>query len=1848
MQEKKQAVQALENELHTDLSKLANVFFNQKGDVDFDEVMSQLQKVEHTAQFHPNVLARELLQDLNAFVQEAKTVTDPEIQQQGYAAVDLIQRLYLEDHLHLFDRWFSLRNELRKHVGLPLLGYDALDQDLQSLRTAIQSSVNQRYFAAIQRDLQQLIAAQFKKKTDTAKSLSEDIMNQLSMINTSSNAFVLIRQFLDKYLLSLSTPNALKFLGRFERSIHRQQRAADNQPMLELLRLIIDWKLPNEFANKQQTEGMLMPSFAQMKLKQTQVELKLLNMYQQQEYLNNQRFMLNVYSLVNSQQSLSMQESKRVIERLEMMFLDESDLRCKLDVLIESQQKLAAEMATDFARLIDRYQSGTLFDDKLRAGLNQLIKCSGFGNFHRLRRTMHDFSQWLDSEEVDAEKVPLIMVDIKNGMEQLQENEVKTEPTFTMKLANILMGTETETQEQVETDEPDVDTQALDSLEMEPGDVLFDEGSPAGKKSEIPELKITQAAQGATQKTRAFAQSEPLLLKPGKFEKSEDSEEHEGEVSDEKFAALEAETQMQEQQSSDTAHSDNQNDSEKQSEIAEEAAQGEAAANIEIDPFILEIFLDEAQELIKHNDELIRAWPETEQTENSVQELRKNFHTIKGSSRMAGCEELGALGWSSEHILNSLMKEQSDYHPVYGAAFTEVNQKVADCVATLKATGREGEDVYGLVAKLDELLHVVKTQDDEQAELLKTLEGRFTAKIQGSDSDDAGSEDNQLASSLNLKLQDHYRRVLKQLINKQADERIFAELIQQWYLICGKGDLVTKQSMSLKDLSQELDDTQYHQKKPELEESTGALILSQHCEQVVAASFEDAQDVDIQTLQQELSLLTLLSDVQGRYAPIHNVVDVVLDISQQEPVNKQWLQLGCEMILKQLDSLASGLVIPLGQEYINYIDLQNEALAAAQGLPSSSKNTNLEADPVADSTELNVAEMGSVPETVEQESLAQAKSELTEAEAISEQKLGALDESLTKAIAQGEKSTNTSDSEIQNEAVEARSETQMDLEDGAAQSDASEEPTDASANSFKDEMHSIYQLLDSGAPSTTKDDDEAEEEMEIDPELQAIFLDEAQELMERYAVVLSSWETQSPPGDSINDIQRILHTIKGSAYSAQFLQMGNLAHQLEERIDVAQESLTQSDAWLEEMETIYHELEDTLLEVTQGPSEPADSPDAAEPHAANANLQSVAQASTSPQSVSSVASLAQKVTTTSSSTAKKSAGKGQAAFRLPTDFLKEISDLSSESNMSRAQLEMNLKSVGQIFGDVNSTISRLNESVKELEKEAIQQTTQARSAKSREAKGEFDALEMDKYPKVYELSQRLSEMALDFVDYRNAIEECLQNMDLALMQQQKASRELSLGLQMAQMVSLNAIAPRVKKVVKDIGRALGKDVELKLEGMDAMISRPSVQTLIFSLEHLIRNAIYHGIEPLEERLKYAKPTQGRITLTAKQTADALQFIVQDDGAGIDAQKVYKKAVEKGVVAKDAKLDEAQIQRLIFAPNFSTSATTNEISGRGIGLDAVVSELQKIGGKITVSSKPRKGTRFNISLPYNVNSNSVLMVRVMDTVFGIPLIYVKGISRLSGEKEWQEVEYAGNHHQVFDSSLLFFGEAVERDQDKQQCYVVLEETQAFYALKITEFLGVHEVSHAPVHDILKLNGLYSGVSVGTDGRVMMLFNPQVLIREHANTPVEGHVDKDKVAKKDKQAKASPIHSKKRYDCMIVDDSITVRKVTERLLKRNDFTTETAKDGLDALEKIEDKVPRLILLDLEMPRLDGFEFMKVLRQGTTYADVKVVMITSRVGEKHRKRAMELGVNEYIGKPYDDKQLIARINHWMNQDE
>jgi chemosensory pili system protein ChpA (sensor histidine kinase/response regulator) len=542
---------------------------------------------------------------------------------------------------------------------------------------------------------------------------------------------------------------------------------------------------------------------------------------------------------------------------------------------------------------------------------------------------------------------------------------------------------------------------------------------------------------------------------------------------------------------------------------------------------------------------------------------------------------------------------------------------------------------------------------------------------------------------------------------------------------------------------------------------------------------------------------------------------------------------------------------------------------------------------------------------------------------------------------------------------------------------------------------------------------------------------------------------------------------------------------------------------------------------------------------------------------------------------------------------------------------------------------------------------QSRMEQAKDSQKSFDPLEFDRFTRVQELTRMMAESVNDVATVQRNLQRTVDSTEDDLVAQARQTRDLQRDLLRTRMEEFESISDRLYRVVRQASKDAEKQVKLDIVGGSIEMDRGVLERMTPAFEHLLRNCIAHGLEHSDKRLAAGKEAIGAIAISLMQDGNDVVLEFSDDGAGLNYERIREKALSQKLISKTDQISDAETVNLIFSPGLSTASQVTELSGRGIGLDVVRAEVIALGGRIDVSSEVNKGTKFKLVLPLTTAVTQVVMMRTGSLSFGVPSYLVEVVRRsaLSDVEKAYASGFWGKEEEnipfYWSGALLQASQRSNEPLTKTNPVVIFRSAGQRVAIHVDEIFGNKEVVIKNLGpQLARLPGL-AGMAILVSGAVALIYNPVALASVYGSSvqqysPVNALQDKLKADAG--HALPANVSVQQTPLILVVDDSITVRRVTQRMLQREGFRVVLAVDGLQAIEKLNQEIPAVVLSDIEMPRMDGFDLVRNIRADSKLKHLPVVMITSRIAEKHRDLAMELGVNDYLGKPYSEEGLLA----------
>ncbi|GAB1262838.1 hybrid sensor histidine kinase/response regulator [Aurantivibrio plasticivorans] len=1388
-----------------------------------------------------------------------------------------------------------------------------------------------------------------------------------------------------------------------------------------------------------------------------------------------------------------------------------------------------------------------------------------------------------------------------------------------------------------------------------------------------------------------------------------------------------------------------------------------------IDDEILEIFIEEAEEVLGTINEFFPKWADDFEDGDSLTEFRRAFHTLKGSGRMVNADDVGELAWSVENMLNRVIDntiEPGDAivvlirkvigelpamvdafkhrtpipHPNYIEKLATWAESISKGEEPASELFESSPEMYDSVAKpesvaptssAEEYSYLEENDDDDGddsvlweifgSEALTHLdvvkeyiaEMDHSAPLYTPPSDAMQRALHTLKGSAHMaevtpiaELVTPLERFVKELRNYQVN--IDADILQ---LIKDCVDY-TQDVLTQIENNEELKISKLDQflaRVAELKErSVAPLIRQKEAEQdsqtVVdpellsifmaedmkllldadefIESWQKAGEVDKQTLQAMIvELETLFKGAKhAKLPPMATLSRQLCDVYQAAANQKLTsneafytpLSQGHAELLDMIDAVAIGH---------NIQPVREETLDKISALLQS-----------ADDVVSTIPTFGAVTETPDVET----------SEPVEELSLG-LPETDWDEESKVDLPGFDGDDVPQQASAEDSADAELiaDSADEESALDSSDEHDDHFVIEVTDHELAADHLTSAGdenasdARIVVSDVDTSDDSEEVDLEVFEIFIEEADELLEDIDNAVNDWEGDWEDSTQVESLKRSLHTLKGGARLAGLMGLGDLSHEFESFLISKGESPQVDEAFF----AIVHDYQDKLISGTDkvkarvAGHEPEGLDDvmstsSAEEIASQEAFKAADQAPAAPSDDNAGASILPfqpkrpstterdvpgTLTTSPSAPAPigtevstqpaapvasptgSPTGPGQVAARragpqemvkVSAELLEELVNLAGETSISRGRLEEQNSELVFAIDEMESTVQRLQEQLRRLDIETEAQMI-FRQEQMEEAE-DFDPLEMDRYSQLQQLSRSLMESASDLMDLTFTLNDKTRGTETLLLQQSRINTDLQEGLMRSRMVPFSRLVPRLRRIVRQISTELGKQVSFELDNVEGEMDRSVLERMVAPLEHMLRNAVDHGIESQEQRAAAGKPEVGRIVLSLGREGGDIIMRLTDDGRGLNLERIKEKAIERGLMTEGANLSDHDIMQFILHAGFSTAEKVTQISGRGVGMDVVSAEIKQLGGSVFIDSRWGEGTQFTIRLPFTVSVNRALMIQIGDDNYAIPLNTIEGIVRVSPfelehyyQDENARFEYAGENYRVrYLGTMLNPNNLPRLEGQALPIPVVLVRTSEHaMAVQVDKLLGSREIVVKSLGPQFALVEGLSGATVMGDGSVVVILDPHAMIRQEIALLSPGAQQLEIQQVEEVEDRVTTV--------MVVDDSVTVRKVTSRFLEREGYEVITAKDGADALMTLQDHIPDVMLLDIEMPRMDGFEVAKNIRSSSRLRDIPIIMITSRTGDKHRERALSLGVNKYLGKPYQEEVLLGAIHELIGEE-
>jgi len=768
-----------------------------------------------------------------------------------------------------------------------------------------------------------------------------------------------------------------------------------------------------------------------------------------------------------------------------------------------------------------------------------------------------------------------------------------------------------------------------------------------------------------------------------------------------------------------------------------------------------------------------------------------------------------------------------------------------------------------------------------------------------------------------------------------------------------------------------------------------------------------------------------------------------------------------------------------------------------------------------------------------------------------------------------------------------------------------------------DKVHELLEELQNEANKTNAEDDLPD----ADDEFITLFLEEADEILENTQSLLERWQDSPDDMQLMKELQRELHTLKGGARMVGIVQMGDLSHHLESVLTQIVEGGSEFNSLLQ---NLIQDSVDALAAMVENLR-------ARIPLEIPAGLiQQINAAINGEQTQETVTQIKEKKPKKSPETLEET----EENIRVQASLINKLANMAGELSISRAHMEQYQQVVKSNLAEMDQTVIRLRDQLRRLEIETEVQIF-SNFADSDE---EFDPLELDRFSLMQQLSRSLIESVSDVISIQEILKRETRHSDNLLIEQARLSSDLQEGIMQTRMIPFGKISSRLQRIARVTAGELKKQVNLVIHGETIEFERTILNSLIAPLEHMLRNAIGHGVEDAETRKQAGKSEIANINVYLSREGSELVVKLSDDGAGLNIAAIYEKAQERGLIKPNAVVSKQELINLILQPSFSTAKKVTQVSGRGVGMDVVTAEIKHLGGNLLIHSNTGEGTTFEVRVPLSLSVVQTLIVNIGDEAVAIPINYLEALRNIPSSEIFCESDdnyyynYMDNKYRVFHlGDLLGFNKSNTIDRPLIPA-LLINTPKSRTVLLVDAIEGMQEIINKSVGKQLGIIPWISGASILGDGRVVLIVDVSALNHQDRCLKLEELTNE---AEKDQNIRK----------IMVVDDSITVRKITVRLLERQGMEALTAKDGFDAMAKLQTYTPDLILLDVEMPRMDGYELATQIRNNPDLKHLPIIMITSRTGIKHREKAQKLGINRYLGKPFNDIELMENIRDLLS---
>lgn len=1231
-----------------------------------------------------------------------------------------------------------------------------------------------------------------------------------------------------------------------------------------------------------------------------------------------------------------------------------------------------------------------------------------------------------------------------------------------------------------------------------------------------------------------------------------------------------------------------------------------------------EVFAEEMQEEVPALVAAARAWSNQGGRDHLVT-LRRGFHTIKGSSRMVGLTAIGDWGWAYEHLLNQVLDDR------------------------ITSTSALRADVLSAVMLMNEALPVLSKGQQPPVSYWQESLGWAEAWSNGQPVDETTSEsavtEPAIEAEIPLSEADMHTVEAQELAEEApsvADEKIPEEKISEEIPSSEEILHATEEFETETSFDQGIAPDIHAEADHSVASSMAAAVAGEPESEPEQEAIEETAPQPLPVIEDPVLREIFDQESSGYIQQLRHQVDHALVNRISLPCDKELVRL----VHTLLGSARTAGVQPIArisnrlEEWIRLLEehhhsLEHEDLAIFQrSLLMMDRLRQWAIEPSFDQPD---------EEPIESEIAAridQLLVELLSTESTTEE---VVDEYAAFALPEERKSA--------------------------------EEDTAKTVPVAPEASTPLFERSAALGMSVRPDDLPGEQ----DPDILQIFLEEAEELLEKADGYIAHWRQHPHDLDSIRLLHRNLHTLKGGARMAGLLNLADVTHLLEDRLDRARDrGGEQADVLINLVQHTYDALGEMLDLVRRQAPIPAqikllaeianegsahaiealvtDDEALREPVAAQeekpvavAPFEQPVEAPADETAVTESTEMIESAEITAPHAAAVANEVRREQIRVDADRIDELVNQVGENVLLQARVDRQVNGFERQLFELQQTLTRLRGQLRRLEIQTESQMKAELMAETGLSAEEFDPLEFDRFTQVQELSRGIMESLGDISSIEEAMSDITEQSQLLLLQQSRLGRKLQDGMLALRMVRFNDVVGRLRRIVRQVGDEMGRNAELIIHNGETELDRVTIVGLLPSLEHMIRNSLAHGIESPEERRVLGKPEVGQIEITIESAGGNVTLEMKDDGRGLDLDAIRRKAVERKLIPADIDLSDDEARALIFLPGFSTAGHVSQVAGRGVGMDVVAGAVREMGGFVDLQSEFGKFTRIQLNLPLTQAMTRGILVSVGDDQFAIPYKGVVSVTRMTSIQLAEQ--YASPKPAVTLNGeqypLFYLGELLRHEPFNASAQEVgvrpvflFKLGERRFAIQVDHQLGGIQLFVKSLGPQLgRIPGL-SGATISDDGNVILVLELFELVRQFQRRD-DRHLDL-----------TAQVGARRRPVVLVVDDSLTVRKVTARTLERNNLDVILARDGVEALGFLHEQKPDVVLTDIEMPRMDGFELLGAIRNDEQTRNVPVIMISSRTGQKHRSRAEALGVSAYLGKPYSEADLIERIESFITE--